>query len=106
MYASGTNCNPCVLRIKQHLVCIVVKAGVTGIIIMFTMKLKRVDDRMARQIWRICADTLAEAERYIISALQVQYDSRSIVMIHKGDLVYHVYDHSGFLGIVEIRLEG
>jgi len=72
---------------------------------MFNIAIKRFDDRLARQIFRISADTLYETERYLINVLQQQYNSRSIVLIHKGDLVYHVYDHSGFLGVVEIRLE-
>jgi len=72
---------------------------------MFNVAIKRFDDRLARQIFRISADTLTETERYVIRVLQQQHDSRSIVLIHKGDLVYHVYDNDGFLGVVEIRLE-
>jgi len=71
---------------------------------MFNVAIKRVDDRQARQICKVSCDTLTEAERFVIGLLQVQYDSRSIVLIHKGDLVYHVYDYSGFLGVVEIRI--
>lgn len=72
---------------------------------MFNVAIKRVDDRMVRQVCKVSCDTLVEAERIVINLLQAQYDSRSIVLVHKGDLVYHVYDHSGFLGIVGIRLE-
>jgi len=71
---------------------------------MFNIAIKRFNDRMARQICRVSCDTLIEAERFVIELLQVQYDSRSIVLIHKGDLVYHIYDHTGFLGVIEIRI--
>lgn len=73
---------------------------------MYVASLKPVDAREARMIVRVCADTLAEAERYVIRYLQDLFDSRSVVLVYNDDLIYHVYDHRRFLGIVEIRVEG
>ena len=73
---------------------------------MFDIAIKHVDDRAARQIFKVLCDTLSEAEHFLIGVLQVQFDSRSIVLIYNDDLVYHVYDDSGFLGVVQINLDG
>lgn len=73
---------------------------------MFTIALKRVDDRCARQIFSICADTLFDAERFLVGVLQVQFDTRCVVLVYNDDLIYHVYADGEFVGVVQIRLDG
>lgn len=72
---------------------------------MYIIAIKHVDDRSARQLFRVSADTLIEAERYVIGVLQEQF-CEGVVLVYTDDLIYHVYGESGtFLGVVQIWLE-
>lgn len=73
---------------------------------MFVASIKRVDDRQARMIFRISADTLSIAESYLVKVLAAQYSTTNVVLIYVDDLVYHVYTDGVFGGVVWIKLEG
>lgn len=51
-----------------------------------------------------CCDTLIQAEQYALGMLRKQFADSNVLMVHREDLVYDVYDIGDPVAELQIKL--
>jgi len=73
---------------------------------MYKILIQKIDDRCVRQVMHVSAETLVEAERYVLSVLAEQYITHNILLQYTDDLIYTVIVDGYIAGTIKIELEG